>query len=190
MSESARQIVREVYSEVLFELAEQAGSVDSVMEDLVRVGNVLKGEPEFSTILTSPGIKGDEKAQIMRRVFEGKVEALTLDFISVLARRDRIGFLGSISDNYEMIMDVRRQRALVEVVVAQELDDEGVVKLKADLAGAINKEVKLSVRVEPEIIGGIIIKKDDLVIDNSVKTTLQRGMATVMANLRDRIYEV
>jgi F-type H+-transporting ATPase subunit delta len=190
VSESARQIVREVYSEVLFELAEQAECIDSVMEDMVRVANVLNGEPEFATILTSPGIKGDEKAQIIRRVFEGKVEALTLDFISVLARRDRIGFLGSISDNYEIIMDVRRQRSLVEVVVAHELDDEQIGELKADLAEAINKEVKLSVMVEPEIIGGIIIKKDDLVIDNSVKTTLQRGMAAIMENLRDRTHEV
>ena len=190
MSESARQIVREVYSEVLFELAEQAGCVDSVTEDLACIRKALKVEPEFATILTSPGIKGSEKAEIMRRVFEGKVEALTLDFMSVLARRGRIGFLGSISDKYEMLVDVRRGRALVEVTVAKALDDEQTKRLKADLREAISKDVKLSVVVEPAIIGGIIIKKDDTVIDNSVKTALKRGVATVMENLKDRIYEV
>lgn len=190
MSESARQIVREVYSEVLFELAEQAGCVDSVTEDLARIREALKAEPEFATILTSPGIKGSEKAKIMRRVFEGKVEALTLDFMSVLARRSRIGFLGPISDKYEMLVDVRRGRALVEVTVAKALDGKQTKRLKADLREAISKDVKLSVVVEPAIIGGIIIKKDDTVIDNSVKTALKRGVATVMENLKDRIYEV
>lgn len=190
MSESVRQIVREVYSEVLFELAEQAGSIDSVTEDLAHVREALKTEPEFATILISPGIKPSEKAQIMRRVFEGKVEGLTLDFMSVLARRNRIGFLGSISDKYEMLVDVHRGRVLVEITLAKAPDDKQMKKLKADLREAINKEVKLSVVVEPAIIGGIIIKKDDAVIDNSVKTALQRAVATVTENLKDRIYEV
>ena len=63
-------------------------------------------------------------------------------------------------------------------------------RLKADLREAISKDVKLSVVVEPAIIGGIIIKKDDAVIDNSVKTALERGVATIIENLKDRIYEV
>jgi len=190
VSESVRQIVREVYSEVLFELAEQAGCVDSVTEDLAHVREALKIEPQFATILTSPGIKPSEKAQIVRRVFEGKVDNLTLDFMSVLARRNRIGFLGPISDKYEMLVDVHRGRVLVEITLAKALDDKQMKKLKADLRKAINREVKLSVVVEPAIIGGIVIKKDDTVIDNSVKTALQRGVTTVMENLKDRMYEV
>lgn len=190
VSESVRQIVREVYSEVLFELAEQAGCVDSVTEDLAHVREALKTEPEFATILTSPGIKGSEKAQIIRRVFEGRVEALTLDFMSVMAKRNRIGFLGPISDKYEMLVDVHCGRVLVEITLAKAPDDKQMKKLKADLREVISKEVKLSVVVEPAIIGGIIIKKDDVVIDNSVKTALRRAVATVMDNLKDRIYEV
>ena len=139
MSESVRQIVREVYSEVLFELAEQAGCVDSVTEDLAHVREALKIEPQFATILTSPGIKPGEKAQIMRRVFEGKVDNLTLDFMSVLARRNRIGFLGPIADKYEMLVDVHRGRVLVEVTVAKALDDKQAKKLKADLSKAIKE---------------------------------------------------
>jgi len=190
MSESVRQIVHEVYSEVLFELAEQSGHIDSVTEDLSRVRDVLDAEPEFATILTSPGVKPSEKSQIIRRVFEGKVDDLTLNFLSVLARRNRIGFLGPISDKYEMLVDVHRGRVLVEITLAKRPDEKQMKKLKADLREAINKEVKLSVVVEPAIIGGIIIKKDDAVIDNSVKTALERAVSAVMKNLEDKIYEV
>jgi len=187
VSESVRQIVHEVYSEVLFELAEQGGRIDSVTEDLRRVREALDAEPEFATILTSPGVKPGEKSQIIRRVFEDKVDDLILNFLSVLARRNRIGFLGSISYKYEMLVDVHRGRVLVEITLAKRPDEKQVEKLKADLRGAINKEVKLSVEVEPAIIGGIIIKKDDTVIDNSVKTALERAVSAVMKNLEERI---
>lgn len=190
VSESARHIVREVYSEVLFDLAEQAGRVDSVTQDLSRVEEVLKAQPDFAAILSSPAIKSNERVQIIRRVFSGKVEDLTLDFLSVLARRNRIGFLGGISDKYEMLVDVYHERALVEVTVPKALDDKQIEQLKAGMKDAVNSEVKLTVEVDPKIIGGIIIKKADTVIDNSVRTALQRAMATVVENLKDSIDEV
>jgi len=93
--------------------------------------------------------------------------------------------LGPVSDKYEMLVDVHRGRALVEITLARTPDDEQIRMLEADLKDAINKEVKLSLVVEPAIIGGIIIKKDDVVIDNSVKTTLQRAVKTVIKNLQE-----
>jgi len=190
VSESTRHVVREVYSEVLFELAEQMDCVDSVTDDLSCVAEILKAEPEFTAVLTSQTIKPSEKARIIRRVFGGRIDDLTVDFLSVLARRNRIGFLGGISDKYEMLVDVHHGRSLVEVTVAKALDDEQTKKLKAGLQDAINGKVKLSVEVAPAIIGGIIINKGDTVIDNSVKAALQRAVETVVENLKDRIDEV
>ena len=175
MNESVRHAVRDIYCEVLFELAEESKKVDSVMEDLSCVSGVLNSEPEFAAIMTSPTIKGPQKAEIVRRVFGGKVENLTLDFLSVLARRNRMGFLAGITGKYEKLIDVYYDRHLVEVTLAKEPDDDRIKKLKADLGDAINAEVKLEVIVEPEIVGGIIIKKDDKVIDNSVRMALQRA---------------
>jgi F-type H+-transporting ATPase subunit delta len=86
-----------------------------------------------------------------------------------------------------MLVDTNRGRVLVEVTVAKVLDKEQAVALRDDLTDAIKREVKLSVNVEPEIIGGIIIKKNDTVIDNSVKTALKRAVANITGNLEDRI---
>jgi F-type H+-transporting ATPase subunit delta len=184
MAESAKHIVGEIYSEVLFELAEEAGRVETVLEDLESVADILTNEPEFASILSSHAIKGDEKAQIIRRVFGGKVADLTLNFLSVLARRGRMAFLSRISDKYELLVDVYRQRTLIEVTVAKEPEEEEIVKLKADLSKAINGEVKLSVQVDPDIIGGIIIKKGDKVIDNSVKKSLEGSVKSVMTRAK------
>jgi len=190
VSESTRHIVREIYSEVLYDLAEQSDRVESVIGDLSRVAEVIKAKPQFAAILTSSAIKGSEKAQIIRRVFGGKVYGLTLDFLSVLARRNRMGFLGEISNRYEMLVDVHHGRLLIEVTVGKDIDEQQVQKLRAGLEDAINGRVKLSLEVDSAIIGGIIIKKDDTVIDNSVKAALQRAVATVVDNLKEKIDEV
>ena len=184
MAESSKQIVGEIYSEVLFELAEESGGVETVLEDLGCVAEVLTNEPEFASILSSHAIKGDEKSRIVRRVFGGKVADLTLNFLSVLARRNRMAFLTGISSKYEMLVDICRQRTFVEVTMASQPEEEEIVKLKSDLSKAINGEVKLAVQVDPEIIGGIIIRKGDKVIDNSVKKALESAVRSVMAGAK------
>ena len=189
MSESVKHVVREIYSEVIFELAEEAGVIESVMEDLTCVEKVLKAEPEFAILLSLQTIKGQEKSEIIRRVFRGKVNNLTLDFLSVLARRNRMNFLASIADRYEMLVDVYQQRSLIEVTLAKAPDDEQVKRLRENLSKAIDGKVKLAVHIEPAIIAGIIIKKGDRLVDNSVRTILTRAVQTVMEKSRTRIHK-
>ena len=180
VSESTRNVVWQVYSEVLFELARQMELLDPIVEDLSRVAAVLKAEGEFARLLNSQSVEGDEKVEIVRRVFSGRVSELTLNFFCVLVRRGRVGFLSGICDRYETLVDTYRKRQLVEVTVAKEVDGEAMAGLKAELGDAIAGEVKLSVKVDPEIIGGIIIKKDDRVIDHSVKRILERAVKSIM----------
>ena len=190
MADSIRHIVREVYSEVLFELAEESGTVEDVMQDLSRVAELLRNESEFVAVLASYTIKPQEKAQIVRRVFGGKVQPLTVDFLSVLARRNRINFLTGICDRYETLVDVYHQRRLVEVKVSHKLGEDELKKLKAGLSEAIKSEVKLSVEVDPEMIGGIVIKKDDKVIDNSIRRALAEAVKSVVDKSRKKIQQM
>ena len=186
VSGSHRQVVHEVYSEVLFDLAEQGGELDGVQEELVAVSRVLKMEPEFAELLSSQVVKGQEKAEIIRRVFGGRLSELTVNFLSVLARRGRIGFLGGVSDRFETLVDAHHNRRLVEVTMAAEPDDERLEKLKADLAAALDSKVKVTVKVDPKIIGGIVIKKGDTLIDSSVRTTLDRMVKAVTKGMKDK----
>jgi len=189
MGESLKHVIREIYSEVMFELAEEADLVEQVMEDLHGVEKLMIAEPEFATLLNLQTLKGVEKGDIVRRVFSGKINDLTLDFLCVLARRNRMNFLTSINDRYETLVDDYHERSLVEVTMVKAPDDGQVQKLKADLSKAINSNIKLSIQIEPSIIGGIIIKKGDRVIDNSVRTILKRAVNTVMEKSRVRIKE-
>ena len=170
----------------MFELAEEAGLVEPVMDDLEAVAEVLKDEPEFLSLLTLGQVKDDEKAKMIRRVFKGRVNDLTLDFLCVLAKRNRMNFVYGIGDRYQVLLDERRNLHRIEVTLAKEPTDEQVEKLKADIREAMNAEVKLSVNVDPEIIGGIVIKKGDLVVDNSVRTILNRTVHAIMARSKEK----
>jgi len=180
MSEIIRHVVREIYCEVLFELASESDQVDAVKEDLEAVGHVLSKNAEFAALMSSHNIQGKEKAEVIRRVFDGKVNDLTLDFLSVLAKRNRVSSLFGISQKYETLFDLHYDRHLVEVTLAGQPDEKQLEKLQKNLSDAIKGTVKLAVEVDPDIIGGIIIKKDGRVIDNSVRTTVKVAMKTVM----------
>ncbi|AQT69390.1 F-type ATPase subunit delta [Anaerohalosphaera lusitana] len=187
MPESVRHVVREIYSEVLFELAEEAGCVDKVMEDLERVVEILQEQPEFASLLASQELKGQEKSEMVRRVFKEKISDLALDFLCVLARRNRIGFLASIFDQYEVMLDAQQNISLVEVTFAQKPKPEKLEKLKSELSDALKAKVKLRVDIEPEIMGGVIIKIGDRMIDNSLKNILGRAVNSVVENSKSKL---
>jgi F-type H+-transporting ATPase subunit delta len=186
MSQSRRYIVREIYGEVLFDLAEQGGQISTVQEEMAVVRQIVRREPEFASLLSSEIIKGDEKIGIVRRVFDGRLSDLTVHFLCVLARRGRMGFLAGISDRFEALADEYHHRQPVEVTVAKQPDEALVEKLKADLAAALKSEVKLSVKVDPALIGGVVIRKDDVMIDSSVRSSLERAVKTIVDNMKER----
>jgi F-type H+-transporting ATPase subunit delta len=187
MARNARHIIHEIYSDVMFELAEEAGLVEPVMDDLDAVAEVMKDEPEFLTLLTLGQVKEDEKAKMIRRVFKGRVNDLTLDFLCVLAKRNRMNFVHGIGDRYQVLLDERKNLRRIEVTLAKEPTDEQLEKIKADIRDALNAEIKLTVNIDPEILGGIIIKKGDLMVDNSVRTILSRTVDAIMVRSQEKI---
>ena len=186
MAGSARHIIHEIYSDVMFELAQESGLMDVVMDDLEAVGKLLQDEPEFLSLLMLGQIKEDEKNRMVRRVFKGRINDLTLDFLCVLAKRNRMSFLHGIGDRYQVLLDEHKSLHRIEVTLAKQPDDAEIEKLKQDIKEAINAEIKLSVTVDPDIIGGIVIRKGDLVVDNSVRTILNRTVDAVMTRSKGK----
>lgn len=178
-SQWSRQVAEELYTEVLFELAEQAGSVDSIYADLQKTAAVMAAEPDFAAALNSLTLQGNIKCESVRKVFQRSVSDLALDFLSVLARRNRFGLLPAIVRRYETMFDVYHKRYPLEVTVAGDLTPEQVDQMRQRLAAAIQSDIKLTVKVDRSLIGGIVIRKDDMIIDSSVRTALERAARAV-----------
>lgn len=186
MANGSRHLIPEIYSDVLFQLAEEGGQVGQVLEDLAKVSDLLRDEHEFQSLLISGRLKDVERADILRRVFTGRVSDLTLDFLCVLSRRNRLGFITGIMDRYEILADSLKNCRLVEITLASQMADVQLEQLRQQIKDAIGAEVKLRVQVDPEILGGIVIRQGDLMIDHSVKTILDRTVEAVLDRSKEQ----
>jgi len=171
---------------VLFDLAEQSGEISTVHEELVCFRQILKNRPEFAMLLSSEVINPREKAEIIHRVFDGRLSQLTVSFLCVLARRGRIGFLSGIAQRYESLIDEYHHRRAVEITLARKPEPELLEKLRDDLSKALNSEVKLTIKIDPALIGGAVIRKDDMMVDSSVRSSLERTMKAVIETMKER----
>jgi F-type H+-transporting ATPase subunit delta len=189
MAISSEHIIYEIYGDVLFQLAEEAGQVGQVLGDLAAVAGVLQDEPDFMKLLTSDRMKETEKTAAIRCVFGERVSNLTIDFLCVLARRDRMGFLVGIAEQYEVLTDSLKNCRLVEVTLARPISDEQLEQLRQQIKDAIRAEVKLKVTIAPEILGGVIFRQGDIMIDNSVRTVLERTVNVIMDRSKEKLHK-
>jgi F-type H+-transporting ATPase subunit delta len=166
--------IADIYARSLLELAEQSRSVDAVANDLETVSAILEQSPDFEAFLASPYFAEQTKHGLVRKVLTGKLQTLTLNFLSVMIDHERGMFLPEIIGRYRQLYRVYQGYRTVEVTVAQPMSDEQAQKLSRELADALQAKIDLDVRVDPSIIGGVVIRYEDKMVDNSIKGRLAR----------------
>lgn len=171
----------DIYARALFELAERSKMVNAIKDDLDIVQDISVQEKEFRTLMASPYFSADYKEQIVQKIFSGKLCDLTIDFLRVVIRHNRMMFLPQIIDRFGQLWEAHHGYQIVQVTVSQAMDSRETERISADIAHAMNNKVKLQVGVNPSIMGGIIIRYGDRVIDNSIRSRLRRAVNTIMS---------
>jgi len=189
MGVSSGQIVYEVYGNAMFQLAQETGQVERTQDELSVVTEVLRDQSDFVKLIMMDSLRADEKKAIVGRVFENRVSPLTLHFLYVLSRRNRMGFLAGIADFFETLADSLKNCRRVEVTLSKSLSDGHLEELRLKIKDAIQSEVKLKVNIDPEILGGIVLRQGDIMIDNSVRTVLGRTVNVVMDRSREKLHK-
>jgi F-type H+-transporting ATPase subunit delta len=171
----------EIYARALFELAERSKMVNAIKDDLDIVQDICIKEKDFGVLMVSPYFSSDCKEQILQNVFSGKLNDLTIDFLRVVIGHDRMVFLPQIIDRFNEIWEAHHGYKIVQVTVSQAMNSQETEMLSADMARAMNNKVKLQIGVNPSIMGGVIIRFGDRVIDNSIRNRLRRAVNTIMS---------
>ncbi len=172
-------ILAEIYAQALFELSEKANSVDAVMGDIEVLCQVHGQSGDFQTAITAPFFYEEHKKVLLSKMFGGKFNSLTLNWLMVAAQHSRLRFLSQFCEAYRKLWEERHAIERVKVTVAKPLTPAETEKIAKQIAEKLNREVVLEVRVKPDIIGGIEIRYDDKVIDNTVKTRLQLTVKSI-----------
>jgi F-type H+-transporting ATPase subunit delta len=189
--DTASHIV-EVYSKTLFELASQQQLVDTVKNDLDILGNLITADENFAVFMTSPHFSLEQKQQLIKKVLGSSLNDLTYNFLMVVISHNRISSLPYIIAKYEKLYQSYHNYRNVHVTVSQPLGPKENEDLKTALSAAMNNDkILLDTTVKPSIIGGIIIRYNDNIIDNSVSSRLCHAIDTIMTRCENRgkVYE-
>ncbi len=173
--DDATRHVARIYAESLLAAADKRQQTQEVLEQLEElVREVLARDPAFALFLASAVVSRDHKRETLRRAFEGKVNEVLYHFLLVLNDHDRLDIIREVSVLMRDIYERRAGRMHVEVKSAIALDDEQRERLRRELRDKFHREPILSVRVDPELLGGLVVKVDDWVYDGSVRARLER----------------
>ena len=170
------------YAEALFELGERHEAHAAYAEAFHQLRALIEREPGVRLFLQSPKIEAPEKKAVLQKALEGRVPQLFLNFILVVLDKRRQRLLPEISREYDTLLDERSGRLHVEVTMAREPDERAEEDLRAELSRILGKRVIPHVVVNPKILGGLVVRYGDKVMDGSVRRRL--------SGLRRRLLEV
>jgi F-type H+-transporting ATPase subunit delta len=166
--------VAAVYAEALFVASDEAAAADAVLAEFDSlVADVLTAQPKFEEVLASALISHDEKVGILDRTLGSSASPLMLNFLKVVSRHGRLDCLRAIHHQLHAVYDKARGRVPVELITAAPVSEAEALTLAKTLGGVIPGEPVIRRRIDPELIGGAVVRVGDTVYDGSIARRLE-----------------
>ncbi|MEW6509687.1 MAG: ATP synthase F1 subunit delta [Bacteroidota bacterium] len=161
------------YAAALMAVAEELHSVQSIDADLNLIERTVKASRELRLLIASPVVSPARKQGVIHALFDGKVGVATMSFLELLIGKQRESHIPGIVEQYRALRDDRLGIVSVEVTAAVALTPEQEKELAAGLERTMGKQVRLHIRVEGGIRGGLVLRVGDTVRDASVRRQLE-----------------
>jgi F-type H+-transporting ATPase subunit delta len=166
-------VAQRMYARALFQAAEEAGRVDAVAGDLAAIGGAMDEVPELRAFLRNPQIDPAGKAEVLDQVAAGADE-LVRNFVRLAAEKGRAGELQEISAELDALVARAQNRLTVELTTAHELSDREATSIVQQIEKASGRTVEATRTVDPDLIGGIVLRIGSHLADGSVRGRLER----------------
>lgn len=167
------------YAEALYDIALKQNLVDQLEAELKAIEEIFRGSADLQQVLYHPQITIADKKDLFNNLFKGKVLDVTGNFLALLVDRRREAFFGDIVAEFVNMANTARNIVAANVASAVELNDKEKGTLGQILAKLTGKKVQTSYAVDPSLIGGVVVRIGDKIIDGSIKTR--------MATLKERL---
>ena len=161
------------YATALFELALEEKSLDAIARDLSRFEAMVEGSADLKRLVTNPIFGAEEQTKALKVVLEqAKIGGLAAKFLLLVAENRRLFAIELIIKAFRTLLSRHKGEVRAEVTVAEPLAEKHLVSLKEMLGNATKSDVALDVKVDPKILGGLVIKLGSRMVDASLKTKL------------------
>ena len=179
-SEKAESGLAGRYANALFELAQDQKAVDAVSADLASLRRAMETSPDLTRLVRSPVFSAADHAKALKAILDKMgANTLTAKFVLLLAEKRRLFVLTQIMAAYEHLVAKSRGETEAEVTAARALSDSEIAELKSALKSGLGKEPRLHSKIDPTLLGGLIVKVGSRMIDSSLRTKLD-GLRAAM----------
>ena len=161
------------YATALFDLASEAKAIDAVKADLERFDALVAESPDLSRLVRSPAFSADEQLQALSAVLDrAGIGGLAAKFLKLVTTNRRLFAVRDMVKAFRELVADHKGEATAEVTVAEALKDEHLDALRSALKAVSGKNVDLAIRIDPAIIGGLVVKLGSRMVDSSLRTKL------------------
>lgn len=167
------ELVSSTYSHALFEVAQEKNKLDDMLSEIKFVSETLIEFPNFYEILKTPQINSSEKKNITTKIFEGKISKETLNFLKIIIDKRREKQICDIADHFELLYCQHEGIVKGIAFTSMSMSEEQKKSLELKLSKKTGKNVTLENQIDKSLLGGVMIKFGDRVIDGSLKGKLK-----------------
>jgi F-type H+-transporting ATPase subunit delta len=164
--------IARVYARALFEVAEEQDKLDVIREQLGAFADALDESRELQVFLFSPYFSSEEKKAGLKRAVVDADDALT-NFLALLVEHHRMPAIFRIRRGYDVLWEQANKLLPVSITAAIDLDDEIVRRIGDQIGAQTDRRVEVTAHVDPEIIGGLVLRVGNSILDASIRTRLE-----------------
>ena len=160
------------YAKALFSLALEEKKLDIIANDLKEIEKLIEVNDQFRNFISSPLISSVKHIELVKNIFSGKVDALTINFLELISKKKRFNQLPEILIAFNELSLQYHNQLYAEITSAVALDDQQLDAIKSNLEAMTSKSIILKTKEDKTLIGGFKVMVEGLIIDNSVQYQL------------------
>ena len=165
-------LVASRYAKSLLDLSIEQNSIEKVNNDMIELSGICAESKDFVNLLNNPVIHASKKADVFKALFNGKMETISLDFLTLITKNSRASILPAIAESFTK--QYKQYKGIVDVIItsAEKLDEQTKAKILDKVKSSVKGEILLVEKIDPSILGGFIVNIEDKQIDSSVASQL------------------
>jgi F-type H+-transporting ATPase subunit delta len=165
--------IAEVYARALYEVAQDQGKLDEIHEQLGAFADAVGENIDMARFFFSPYFSTEDKKEALHKAVDGADDAV-INFLEALIERHRMPVIFRIRDRFHELWEEERKLLPVEITSAVELDEKTVREIGEGIGKQVDRKVELSTRVDPEILGGVVLRVGNFILDASIRHRLEQ----------------
>jgi F-type H+-transporting ATPase subunit delta len=166
--------IRVRYAKAFFSLAKEKMMLDILNADIQKIFDVCNHSTDFVLLLESPVVTTSKKADLITKIFKEQINPLTFNFLLLITNNKREVHIPGICRNFLELTRKDQNIKSAILVTATEINAQSTHKIKILIEKELDSKVELTCKLEPEIIGGLVLRIDDIQYDSSVSTQLRK----------------